>query len=348
MPGGSPPAPAPDRLIDLILGYRQAKVLMVAAQLGLFDSLERPRRAPAVARRLKTEPRATEILLDALAAMGLLRKELGRYRHSPLSRRYLVSGRPGYFGDNLRFQEAIWEAWSDLSRVLKGGEARPLEAWLGDRGFTRDYIRGMENIAKRPAAEIAEAVEAGRARRLLDVGAGPGTYSLAFLGKNPLLGADLLDLPGTLEITREALSRRPALARRARLLPADYRKAGFGRESYDLILMSHITHDEGPQTNRELLRKSREALRPGGQVVIHDFTVSPDRTAPLFGALFSVHMLVYTRGGRAYTSGEYKAWLAEAGFSDLWEREISAGSRNPTRIIVGRAVRDARDENLSV
>lgn len=327
--------PTVDRLIEEIMGYRKAKVLMVAAYLDCFSRLESPRGAAALARELRLDPRATEILLDALAAMGYLVKRGPLYRNAPVASRHLVRGRPGYMGDNLKYQEMIWDAWGELRHsVRKGGAVRPLEYWLlRHKGFTREYILGMDNIARKPAAEIAAAL--GPAESLLDVGAGPGTYSMAFLARNPRLRATLLDLPSTLKETRRCLARRPSLAARARLRPGDYRRADFGEGEYDLVLLSHITHDESPRVNRLLIEKSLRALRPGGRVVIHDFMLEPDRVTPAFGALFSVHMLAYTEGGRTYTAAEYESWLRRAGFRRLERRAVAAGAANASQIVVG-------------
>lgn len=326
-----------DRLIDEIMGYRKAKILMVAAYLDVFTPLTTPRSAAALARRLKLDPRAVEILLDALTAVGYLRKRGLHYANAPIASLYLVRGRPGYMGDNLKYQEMIWDAWGDLRHSLgKGGAVRPLEYWLlRHKGFTQEYIKGMDNIARGPAAEIAALAAPAPKARLLDVGAGPGTYSLAFLRANPEMSATLLDLPSTLKVTRRMLAEHPPLAARTRLKAGNYRDARFGREEYDLVLLSHITHDESPEVNRRLIEESRRALKPGGRIIIHDFMLNPDRVRPVFGALFSVHMLAYTEGGRTYTAAEYAGWLRRAGFSRLTERPIAVESRNSSRILIG-------------
>lgn len=331
------PAVSADRLIDEIMGYRKAKILMVAAYLDCFTALATPRSAPALARRLSLDARAVEILLDALTAIGYLRKRGGLYANAPIAARYLVRGRPGYMGDNLKYQEMIWDAWGDLRHsICKGGAVRPLEYWLlRHKGFTQEYIRGMDNIARGPAAEIAAFVAPAPGARLLDVGAGPGTYSLAFLRANPGMSATLLDLPSTLKVTRRMLAEHPALAARTRLKAGNYRDAAFGSEAYDLVLLSHITHDESPEVNRRLIEESMKALKPGGRIIIHDFMLDAGRVLPVFGALFSVHMLAYTEGGRTYTAAEYEKWLRRAGFSGLTRRRIALKSRNSSEIIVG-------------
>lgn len=331
------PSVAADRLIDEIMGYRKAKILMVAAYLDVFTPLEVPRSAASLARRLSLDVRAVEILLDALTAIGYLRKRGLHYANAPVSSLYLVRGRPTYMGDNLKYQEMIWDAWGDLRHSIgKGGAVRPLEYWLlRHKGFTQEYIKGMDNIARGPAAEIAALAAPAPGARLLDVGAGPGTYSLAFLRANPGMSATLLDLPSTLKVTKRMLAEFPLLSARARLKAGNYRSAAFGKEEYDLVLLSHITHDESPEVNRRLIEESLSALRPGGRIIIHDFMLDANRVEPVFGALFSVHMLAYTEGGRTYTAAEYAKWLRRAGFRRLTEHRIAVKSRNSSRILIG-------------
>lgn len=325
----------PDGIVETIMGYRKAKVLLVAAHLDCFTVLERPATAAAAARRLGVDGRGAEILLDALVAMRLLHKEDGVYRNTPHSREFLVRGRPRFMGENLSYQEVIWDAWSDLKgAVRRGRPTRPLGHWLRrGKGFLDGYIRGMDNIARGPAQELAGLLDLSAARSMLDVGGGPGTYARTFLRANPGLTATILDLPETLKVTRWYARREPALRGRLTLRAGDYKRASFGRATHDLILMSHITHDEGPEANRALFRKAYRALRPGGRLVVHDFMVREDRSGPLFGALFSVHMLAYTASGRTYSTREYEAWLREAGFRRLVRRPIARGSKNPSQMI---------------
>ncbi len=325
-------------LADMILGYRRAKILFTAAYLDIFSCLDRPQTAGSLARRLKLDLRAAEIFLDALAAMGCLEKNGSRsYRNAPVSSRFLVRRSPEYLGHNLKYQEILWDAWGELRRCLeKGGAIRPLRHWLTRHdGFVEEYIRGMSDIARRPAEEVATIVDASDARDLIDVGAGPGVYSLAFLRRNPRLNATLLDLPETLRITRGILGRRADVRGRLRLKSGDYLKDSLGSNCCDIVLLSHITHDESAQSNRLLIDKSYRALRPGGRVVIHDFMLEPSRTSPEFGALFAVHMLTYTSGGRTYTAQEYARWLREAGFKRLSRHAICAGAPNASYAMLG-------------
>lgn len=328
-------------LLDLIVGYRKAKLVTACAWHDLFTPLERPHSASELARKRGLDPRAAEIALDGLAAIGLVRKHGRRYRNAPTASKRLVRGRPGYFGSNLKYQELIWDAWGDLREIMREGRPkRPLAEFLeADPGFSHEYIRAMDDLARRVAKDVEAAIPAEPIGRMLDVGAGPGAYARALLAKRPEMKADLLDLPSTLKVTRRVLADFPLLKDRIALKPGDYRVADFGREKYGLVLMSHITHDEPDMINRRMIAGAMDALRPGGLLAIHDFVVDDTRTAPEFGALFSVHMLTYTDGGRTYTAREYEGWLKQAGFEILPRRRIGAGTANETTLILGRRPR---------
>lgn len=96
----------------------------------------------------------------------------------------------------------------------------------------------------------------------------------------------------------------------------DLRTGPFG-EGFDLVLLSAICHMLGPGENRDLLRRCRPALAPRGRIVIQDFVLEEDKTAPKMAALFSLNVLVGTERGASYNEGEYAAWLGEAGLREV-------------------------------
>ena len=58
-------------------------------------------------------------------------------------------------------------------------------------------------------------------------------------------------------------------------------------------------------------------LEPAGQVIIHDLVMEENRIRPLAGAVFSVHMLLYSGVGHCHTFDEIGGWLTEAGFGGV-------------------------------
>lgn len=327
----------PERIGELLLLGRGSHILTAAAALGVFDALaEGPRSGDGTAQALGTDPRATRILLDALVGLGLARKVEGGYGNTPTGQRCLVSGGPESVASNLRYQQLLAHAWADLPEVVRDGRPRESlgELLAEDPQFTREYIRGMADISRRPARELAARLDLSNARDALDVGGGPGAYAEALAEHGPELRVVLLDLDPTLRIAEECLADSP-FRDRIELRSGNYHEASFGADAFDLILFSHVTHDEGEAENQRMLRNAFDALRPGGRVVVHDFMLEPDRAQPLFGAIFSVHMMTYTQKGRAYCAEEYQQWLVAAGFRASPAMEVCPGAVNATRAMVG-------------
>jgi ubiquinone/menaquinone biosynthesis C-methylase UbiE len=193
--------------------------------------------------------------------------------------------------------------------------------------FADCYIHGMADISRRAARELAATIDLEPVRDVLDVGGGGGVYAEALAERSPSLNIVLLDLAPTLKIAAERLAHSPH-RHRIQLREGDYHHADFGAGAFDLVLFSHVMHDEGEDENKSLLNKALLSLRRGGTVVIHDFMAPGPGPGPLFPALFSLHMLVYTQKGRAYRADEYQTWLREGGW--VKPRRVAICTDRPT------------------
>jgi hypothetical protein len=85
----------------------------------------------------------------------------------------------------------------------------------------------------------------------------------------------------------------------------------------DVVLMGHILHDWNLETKKMLLKKSYDALPPGGAVVVYESIIDDDRSQNAFGLMMSLNMLVETDGGFDYTGADCIGWMKEAGFRDM-------------------------------
>jgi hypothetical protein len=111
----------------------------------------------------------------------------------------------------------------------------------------------------------------------------------------------------------------------------DLRTGDYGQGN-DLALLSAVCHMLGPCENADLIRRAVQALGPGGQLVIQDFVLDPDRTSPRPAAVFAVNMLVNTAAGTNYTEADYSGWMRTAGLTDVRRLSLDA----PSALIVGR------------
>jgi SAM-dependent methyltransferase len=302
-----------NRISEVSRGFMKSQILMVANAGGVFALLEDPKSAEEVATGLSWSARGTRMLLDALLALEFVSKSDGRYRNLEIASACLVPGRPGYQGDIINHSLNIWQAWSGLGEAVASGKCAARTQ--GDRSEKdlRDFILGMKNIAVMSAQEMLEAVDLSPYKNLLDVGGGPGTYSMIFLNAHPEMRATLFDLPPTVAIAREQVGQ-AGLNDRFAFIEGDLYKDDFG-SGYDLVLVSNIIHMMSPEATEDLFRKCHEALAPGGMLIVKDFICNNDRSGPPFGLIFALNMLVATEEGGTYTFDEIEQWCANAGFT---------------------------------
>jgi hypothetical protein len=312
------------KVLELAVGYQKAMILFAANRLGLFQALgEGPQEASAVAARCHSHPRSTEMLLNACVALGLLVKEGGRYRNSPLADRYLVAGRDAYLGHYLSLLEDGYQKWGQLAEAVAENRrvSSPSRESGQDRDWNRRFTLAMHEGARTMARQVARALDLRGCQRLLDVGGGPGTFTIELVRRNPGLEGTIFDLPGVLEVTQELVAA-AGLDKRVRLQPGDYHTDSFGQGN-DVVLLFGILHSEGHANRKMLLTKAFDSLVPGGLVVLRQFLLDEDRAGPVEATTFSLQMLLYTDSGEAYSWGEIQALLKEAGFMEPTRRLIS-------------------------
>ncbi len=306
----------PDDLAQTLRAFQESRVLLTAIELNLFTAVGPGGAAGEVSSKLGTDARATEMLMNALVAMGLLSKQDGTFRNTPVTARYFVESSADNARPATMHTVHLWRRWSTLTECVRAGTAVAQEE-MRERGeeWTRAFIAAMHRNAGERAAQVVEAVGTEGVKRMLDVGGGSGAYSIAFARASEELHAELLDLETVIPIAQSHIDK-AGLADRIKTRAGDLRAGALG-EGCDLVFVSAICHMLSPEENRDLLQRCRAALAPRGRVAIQDFILEPDKTAPKTAALFALNMLVGTRAGSSYSEPEYATWLRAAGFDDV-------------------------------
>jgi 3-hydroxy-5-methyl-1-naphthoate 3-O-methyltransferase len=302
-------------------GFRASRVVLTANNLGVFEHIGKGASASGLAKGLATDPRATEILLDAVAALGLLRKSGATYRLTPTARRFLLPGSPWYQGDMLRHMDTLWKNWSSLDEVVRVG--------MPNRSGSRRhdvFLRAMHNNAALCASAVISSLDLRGVKKALDLGGGPGTYSIKLAKKG--IAVTLFDLPNTVGVARELI--RSSGVKGIAFQGGDFHFDDIG-SGYDLALLSQVLHSHSPVENLALIGRVFDALSPDGRIAVHEFKLNEDRASPVPGALFSVNMLVNTSEGRSFTPREIKDWLKKTGF-----RKITLKDLGDTVVVLGR------------
>jgi hypothetical protein len=311
-------------LTRLASGHIEARILQVAVRLGVFDAIASGSLdALGIAAALATDPRATTLLLNALAAMGLLDKTADRFSLTPIAANHLVQNSAQYFGGMILFDAGLWNCWGNLAEAMRSGTpVRSPDMYQGDASETEIFISAMDSLVKaRGDAEwLAKAIDWGDTTEFLDVGSGPATYPIAICKRFAGLNATIFDLPATLRITQRYV-RQAGMEHRIRLIAGDYRSDTIpGR--YDVILLSNIIHGEGERANELLVRKLVSNLQSGGRFVVKDHILDESLASPPVGAVFSLLMLLTTISGRCYSFNEIRLWMERANLSQVQKLDL--------------------------
>ena len=301
---------------EAVRAYWMSCLIIAAAELDLFGRMgPTPFTAGDAATKLATDLRGITTLLDALAAVGILDKQVNRYTVPASVARVLTSDGPESQLAMMQHQATCLRKWSHLAEIVKSGHpARRQAGILGDAGEYHAFIEAMDNIARTQAGKFVAELPPLRFQHLLDVGGGSGSYTLAFLQAYPAAKATLFDLPKVIPQARERLTH-AGLADRVTLVPGDFYTDPLPHGA-DLVLISAIVHQNSREQNRALFARCHQALAPGGQILIRDFLMNESRTTPVAGALFAINMLVATDHGGTFTVDELSADLAAAGFTE--------------------------------
>ncbi len=305
-------------LLDRMRGYMLPCLLAAGADLDVFSScLDDARTAGELAAERGADARALAVLLDALAAAGLLDKTGDRYRVPDRLRAALDAENPRTVLPALHHQANCLRRWARLPWVVTHGPAAQHHApSLRGEDADRAAFIGAMNVASGPSADaLITAVKPAAARCVLDVGGASGTWTLAWLRALPEARAILFDLPPVIPLARERIGA-SGFAGRVTLAAGNYHHDPLPRGA-DLAWVSAIVHQNTREQNRALFRRVAEALEPGGRLMIRDIVMEECRTRPAAGAWFAVNMLVATEGGGTFTLGELRADLEAAGFGDV-------------------------------
>jgi ubiquinone/menaquinone biosynthesis C-methylase UbiE len=316
----SPAALSPEPLLQMAQGLEVTAILQAGVQLAVFDHIAAGKDQPsAIATAIGADERGTRILLDALAALGLLERNDG-YQLTPLADTFLVTNRPSYLGGLLNIFAPPW-AWSSHQRLAEvvrhGGTMLEQHAETPEHEFWEAFAPSSAGLVVPAAQVIAELLRGWSQQResleILDVACGSGLLSLTFAAEHPTARATLLDWTNVLKRTKDNVDRL-GLHERTSFIEGDVFTEPL-RGPYDLIIASHIFHHFSEQRCLTLMRRLFEVLKPDGRLVIQDFISGLPPAQTPFPYLFSVRMLTWTRDGEAYSLDTYSRLLQEAGFS---------------------------------
>jgi predicted O-methyltransferase YrrM len=313
-------APGVVEMRRLITGFSVTISISAVAELGIADHLsEGPKTASDLARLSGANEDFLRRVLRYLASEGVFEERAGDAFALTERSHWLRSNVPGslrpravYTGNALS-----WMTWGSLLQCMKTSVSG-FEVAFGEGIF--DYVRTHPDAAATfnafMAANTAASVEAILAaynfsgvRELVDVGGGRGALVAGVLQANAGMRGILFDMPEVVA-TAGPLLDQAGVADRCKVIGGDFFEAV--PAGADLYALKFILHDWPDAKCIRILRNCRQAMAPGGRVLVVEHVVPKDG-GPHISKFMDINMLVNTSGGRERTRQEFEQLLAAAG-----------------------------------
>jgi len=307
-------------LARLISGAQVARMISVAAELGIADLLaDGPRTPDDLAAVTETHPPSLYRLLRALASVGIFAEERdGRLGLTPLGD-LLRTGVTGSMRGLALFQndEWYWQVYRELPYSVRTGKPATQYLW-GDGlfGYLASHPQAAElfdsGMASRHAetnAALANAYDFSGIDTLVDVGGGNGSLLATILAAHPNMNGILFDLPRVAEGATGRLAQ-AGVAQRCQIVGGDFfDSVPAGGDAY---VLSNVLHDWQDEPAAAILRAVQRAMGGRGRLLVVNEQVIPPGDGPHPGKLGDITMLLI--GGRERTEAEWRQLFAQAGF----------------------------------
>ena len=323
--------PRMDYIMQVAFGFWSSKVLLSAVELELFTELaKRPEDLAALTSRLGLHSRSARDFLDALVALGFLKRENGKYSNNADADYFLDKRKPSYCGGLLEMaNHRLYGFWNSLTAALRTGELQTeskghdnfFATLYADPHRLKGFLRAMTSLSRAANMAIAENFPWSKYGSTVDVGCAQGDLIVQIARANAHIQGIGFDLPQVGRIFEEYVAENGVDAR-VRFQPGSFFDGPLPQA--DVVTMGHVLHDWDLEQKKLLIRKAYEAVPPGGAFIAYDTMIDDDRSKNVFGLLVSLNMLIETPGGFDYTGADCIGWMQEAGFRETRVESLGA------------------------
>ena len=324
----------PIPILDTVLPAVQGRALIAAGRAGVLRALaEKPDSVADLAARLKLDAECLRLVLRVLESMRYVRRRGDQWSLTRMGKKYFGPQATESYEAFVDYGEAMWRYIDRLGDVLQSGKGIDFHEGQDTQEWT-SYQRSMlENARSFAWFVTANTPVAPGARLCLDIAGSHGYVGAMLCEKHPGLRSVVLDRPEALATARE-LGRGLPWHEHVTFREGDLLRSDFAGEP-DVVLLSNILHHFSAETNRAILRRVHQALKPGGAVSIFEIETPPeDAPVDAAGEGFALFFRV-TSTSTCFRGEDYTSWLREAGFQNV---RVLRSFRMPSRmLVVGRA-----------
>jgi SAM-dependent methyltransferase len=316
----------PSKIMQTGLGFWASKTLLSAVELGLFTELARqPMTGKQIEAKLGLHPRGTYDFLDALLALGFLRRDGNGpdavYRNTDETQVFLDRNSARYIGGMLEMANArLYGYWGDLTEGLRTGKpqnevkhvGKPIfEALYANPVELEGFMNAMTGISMGNFHVFAQKFDFSPYETMCDVGGATAQLSITVARHQPHLKFVSFDLPPVAAIAQKSIDA-AGLSERIQTVEGDFFAGPLPKA--DLITMAQVLHDWNLERKLHLIRSAYDALPPGGAFVVIENLIDDARRENAFGLLMSLNMLIELGEAFDYSGTDFGKWCREVGF----------------------------------
>jgi hypothetical protein len=301
------PATDPTPIYRMRDGIYAVDLLTAAVvHLDLYTWLaDHPSTLGAICAHFGLHTRPADVMMTLSNAMGLTTMAGGVFHLSLRAREHLAAGSPWnlapYYAALKDRPQAL-----DMVKVLRTGKpanwgSYDADAWaeaMQRPEFATQFTAAMDCRGVYLGYALGTKVDLSDRRSLLDIGGGSGIYSCALAARFPGLKPTVFERQPVDQIAREAIAKQGG-SDRVEVIAGD--------------VFRDELHDWDEPEVRAILKKSYDALEPGGTLLVHDAHINAEKNGPLPVAQYSV-LLMHSTEGKCYSLGEMRTFLEQIGF----------------------------------
>lgn len=291
---------------------------MSAIDLGIFATLAAHPDAnlEKISQLLSLARRSMESILGGLVALDLVSFDGSKYSNSPTAQTYLVPSSPLYVGEAIKI---LWrlgrETWLTLTDTVKDGHPRARQR-TDEPGaeFWKQLVRAIRPFSMQVAQSVARSLAWGKneIRNVIDLGGGSGVFGEAFLAYFPQARVVQVDWPHVNEEAR-TFNQKAYVEKRFHTVDGNIFTTPWPQEAFDVVILSHLLHQESKETIKTLLKKVSKHIHPSSLIVINEYCLNEKRNYPPYSLIFGLSMLLQNEAGGVYSIREYEELLATIG-----------------------------------
>jgi SAM-dependent methyltransferase len=325
------PSVSAEPIMRACSAYWITGILGAAVSHGLFTHISAGAdTAGTLCERAAISERGCQAILDGLVAIGLLEVNGTRYSNTPAASAYLIEGGDEYLGTYVEMNFARMARWPELTQAVRTGQSVMGLSGVPDHPYWEELVSSIAPLSLPIARAVASrlAVAEATSLSLLDVAGGGGAFAAVFLGENPRATATQVDWANVNRVARRFVGRHVGASAESRFhtLDGDFLETDYGDGAFDVAIYSHMAHGVSAAANEQAFVKLRRALKPGGTLVVHDLIVGDDNRGQPLALMFGANLLFHSADGRGWREGDYRRWLAHAGFANVTIEPTSSPS----------------------